>query len=79
MAKTKGAKTLSVFEHDFIRLMISEHGWSYGQVAKHLKRSRTAIFQSHKAMIRDGMIHEVPLPGFKPRLDQIEGGTSDER
>ncbi|WP_420011562.1 hypothetical protein [Tateyamaria sp.] len=70
---------LSVFEHDFIRLMISEHGWSYGQVAKHLKRSRTAIFQAHKAMIRDGTINQLPLPGFEQRPDQIEGAMSDER
>ncbi|WP_420011340.1 hypothetical protein [Tateyamaria sp.] len=72
MAKTKGAKPLSVFEHDFIRLMISEHGWSYGQVAKHLKRSRTAIFQAHKAMIRDGTINQLPLQVFEQSPNRLK-------
>ncbi|WP_424829962.1 hypothetical protein [Ruegeria sp.] len=63
--KTKGAKPLSNFEADFIRLMVGHQGWSYGQTAKALKRSKTAVYQAYKQMERDGTLDQLPLPGFE--------------
>ncbi|WP_424829984.1 hypothetical protein [Ruegeria sp.] len=64
MAKTKGAKFVDEFERDFIRLMIVQHGWSFGKTAQYLGRPKTTVYKTYQAMKRAGTLDQLPLPGF---------------
>ena len=67
MAKFKGAKAVTLTEKDFIRIMTIHHGWSFAKIARHLNRPKATVYQTYKAMQRDGTLHQLVLPGFEAK------------